>query len=83
MGLNDSFCIEELHLPEEPTQQLTRRSSSVAFSDFSEMTIVADLSDDNDDLFYKDEELAEFRHEAFLESCGLGEEFKHLWSEPS
>ncbi|KAL3934737.1 MAG: hypothetical protein SGBAC_009611 [Bacillariaceae sp.] len=77
MGLNDSFCIEELHLPEEPNQ-IIRRSSSVAFSDFSEMTIVADLSDGNDDLFYKDEELAEFRHEAFLESCGLGEEFKHL-----
>mmetsp|Transcript_8641 Transcript_8641/g.20759 ORF Transcript_8641/g.20759 Transcript_8641/m.20759 type:complete len:113 (-) Transcript_8641:41-379(-) len=75
-NLNDSICIDELYLPAEaatPTSQ-----GVVMFADFSEMTIVADLTDENDDLFYNEEQLAEFRHEAFLESCGLGEEFLHL-----
>ncbi|CAJ1939438.1 unnamed protein product [Cylindrotheca closterium] len=73
--LHESICIDELHLPDPNL----RRGSSVMFSDFSEMTFVAALSEGNNgDLFYNDEELAEFRHEAFLESCGLGEEYKHL-----
>jgi len=49
---------------------------SVAFADYSEMIIVADLSLSSD-FYYSDHELAEFRHDAFLESCGLtGAEFR-------
>ena len=68
-SLHDSFCLDE-----DNDDDMPFRSSSVKFAtSYSEMTIVADLSENVhlDDLYYRDEELAEFRHDAFLEECGL------------
>jgi hypothetical protein len=50
------------------------RRRSVTFANFSEMSIVDDICPDeelHETLYYNDNELAEFRHEAFLEKCGL------------
>jgi hypothetical protein len=59
---------------EESTETNSRRRSSVTFANFSEMSIVDDICPDeelHETLYYNDNELAEFRHEAFLEKCGL------------
>jgi hypothetical protein len=42
------------------------------FSEEVEVFIIPDLDAASmDDMFYREEEIADFRHEAFLESCGL------------
>jgi hypothetical protein len=52
----------------------SERKSSVKFADWAEMSFVEDLNvcTDYDTLYYNDDEMAEFRHSAFLEECGLG-----------
>lgn len=53
-----------------------RSGSSVRFSKLAELTYLEeDVSEFWDDLFYTGEELADFRHEAFLELCEI-EEFE-------
>jgi hypothetical protein len=55
--------------PSEPSG----RKSSVKFADWAEISFFEDLkvSTDHDALYYNDDEMAEFRHSAFLEECGL------------
>jgi hypothetical protein len=60
--------------PSEPSpSEPSERKSSVKFADWAEMSFVEDLNafTDYDSLYYNDDELAEFRHSAFLEECGL------------
>lgn len=45
------------------------------FSDDVEIFIIPDLDEKSvEDMFYSEEDVANFRHEAFLESCGLSSE---------
>jgi hypothetical protein len=55
--------------PSEPSE----RKSSVKFADWAEMSFIEDLNafTDYDNLYYNHDEMAEFRHSAFLEECGL------------
>eukprot|EP00980_Cylindrotheca_fusiformis_P021459 scaffold8328_cov81-Cylindrotheca_fusiformis.AAC.1 len=53
-----------------------RRTSSVKFANFSEMLVVDDICTNDghhEILYYNKDELAEFRHESFLEKCGLAD----------
>jgi hypothetical protein len=52
------------------------------FSDEVTVHIIPDLDQSSlDDMFYREEEIADFRHEAFLESCGLSsDDFSHDFS---
>ena len=55
---------------EKPT--LTRVRSSVSFAEMANVCMIPELQErDFDSLYFKEEELADFRHEAFLEKCGL------------
>ena len=64
-------------LPQEEVESPCRRSS-VSFAALAEVSFIdkLDAKTDYDSLYYTDVELADFRHEAFLEQCGLaGEKF--------
>lgn len=60
-------------VPMSPSSEPSERKSSVTFADWAEMSLVENLivCSDYDTLYYNEEELAEFRHAAFLEECGL------------
>jgi hypothetical protein len=66
-NVNDTIDDDE----EDPSSSSSKRSS-VSFADMTDVCFIPPVFDvDHDSLYYKDDELAEFRHEAFLEECGL------------
>ena len=61
----------------DPSDFLQDSFTSVRFSDLAELSYLPeDRQDCLDSMFYTDEELADFRHEAFLEKCGIPEFFE-------
>jgi hypothetical protein len=55
-----------------PKKPLVKKVKKRRFSDEVQVFIIPDLDEESiDDMFYKEDEIADFRHEAFLESCGL------------
>ncbi|CAJ1946390.1 unnamed protein product [Cylindrotheca closterium] len=62
--------------PIQETKQPSRRSS-VSFAEMAEVSFIDKLDAKNtdfDSLYWNEEELADFRHEAFLEECGIADE---------
>ena len=61
----------------DPSDSMQESFSSVRFSDLTELSYLPeDRKDCLDSMFYTDEELADFRHEAFLEDCGIADLFE-------
>eukprot|EP00980_Cylindrotheca_fusiformis_P003359 scaffold747_cov120-Cylindrotheca_fusiformis.AAC.15 len=60
-------------IPLTPSQFPQQRKSAVKFADWAELSLVEDLNatTDYEDLYYNADEIADFRHAAFLEECGL------------
>mmetsp|Transcript_21683 Transcript_21683/g.61743 ORF Transcript_21683/g.61743 Transcript_21683/m.61743 type:complete len:139 (+) Transcript_21683:125-541(+) len=59
-------------IPKEKQQKQRRR-----FSDEIEVFIIPEMDDESiDELFYTEDEISNFRHEAFLEQCGLSSEIE-------
>lgn len=60
---------------EDENEPSTKRSRSVSFSNMMDICFIPHLDDnvDYDSLYYKEDEIADFRHEAFLEDCGLAD----------
>jgi hypothetical protein len=55
-----------------PKKTPAKKVKKRRFSDDVQVFIIPDLDQASlDDMFYREEEIADFRHEAFLESCGL------------
>lgn len=67
-----------ISVPVAPTEIEKRpsRRSSVCFAEMAEVSFIdkLDATTDYDALYYNDEELADFRHKAFLEDCGIADE---------
>ncbi|CAJ1966138.1 unnamed protein product [Cylindrotheca closterium] len=58
-------------IDQDPSSPSSKRSS-VSFADMTDVRFIPPVyDDDHDSLYYKEDELANFRHEAFLEDCGL------------
>jgi hypothetical protein len=61
--------------PQELQKKPKKKMKKRRFSDEVEIFIIPDLDEKSiDDLFYTEDECADMRHEAFLESCGLSTE---------
>ncbi|KAL3926402.1 MAG: hypothetical protein SGBAC_013490 [Bacillariaceae sp.] len=60
---------------EDDNKPSTKRSRGVSFSNMMDICFIPHLDDsvDYDSLYYKEDEIADFRHEAFLEDCGLAD----------
>ena len=88
-SLSDERFYQDMSPPQASSIRKTSKSSSSQksdpkktrrFSDQVEVFIIPDLDENSiNDLFYSEEEMADMRHEAFLESCGLSiEDFGDL-----
>jgi hypothetical protein len=64
--------------PQEPQKMPKKKMKKRRFSDEVEIFIIPNMDEMDekslDDLFYTEEECADMRHDAFLESCGLSSE---------
>jgi hypothetical protein len=61
--------------PQESQKKPKKKMKKRSFSDEVEIFIIPDLDENSiHELFYTEEEVADMRHEAFLESCGLSSE---------
>ena len=66
-NMNDTIDENE----DDPLSSSSKRSS-VSFADLTDVRFIPPVFGvDHDSLYYKEDELADFRHEAFLEDCGL------------
>eukprot|EP00525_Craspedostauros_australis_P004149 CAMPEP_0198131792 /NCGR_PEP_ID=MMETSP1442-20131203/56934_1 /TAXON_ID= /ORGANISM="Craspedostauros australis, Strain CCMP3328" /LENGTH=153 /DNA_ID=CAMNT_0043792665 /DNA_START=158 /DNA_END=619 /DNA_ORIENTATION=+ len=70
---------------DNPSAPQVHQKKQRRFSDEIEVFVIPEMDVESiDDLFYSEDEISNFRHEAFLEKCGLSlEEFSDLPSEES
>lgn len=76
-SLDWSICTKEPLTPLEKNDDKSPQPKLVSFASMAKVCFIPhlDASVDYDSLYYNDEELADFRHEAFLEELGLADEF--------
>ncbi|CAJ1936730.1 unnamed protein product [Cylindrotheca closterium] len=74
LPLTPGGVVDENAEEQQPTRTNTAQRS-VSFANMADVCFIPQLDDtvDYGVLYYKEDELADFRHEAFLEDCGLAD----------